>query len=596
MTRTDRRKAMAIKRQQKTLDLAFNHHRNMHGQPMEFIDHFFMLDILADPSPYTVIMSGVQTGKSEAFICKLLADMEVGLAAFYVLPTQNVRDIFVQNRIDTLLRKVAHYGGQVGAGYGRSDSCRMKHIGKGVVRFGASESMREFKEFPADVLYVDEYDVCDLDGIAFAFDRCKGSEYRFRHFLANPTLPGADFRQNIDWLFRNSDQKRLHYVCPDCGLEQALSWIGNIVETIKDEHGVVIDYRLCDEEWNPTAHRDIAVVCTHCGVEIERTLDCIGWRAEGDPNHECSGYHISRLNVPSELITDLHSSFLAARGNNSKLQVFWNSDLGLAYEGGAGDRITEDLINQCTDPYELPHSVAGPCTAGIDVGLFYDVRISDLHPQADEYSRTIMRRRLVYVGRLQSMDAVIQKLKQYHVIVATIDALPELHKAKEFQGKVKFCRVWRCSYHPTEGANPRNLRWDEKQKVVWIDRTFAMDAIYGCFVSRAEIIPAAYGTLLNGHWKAHMMAPVRAEDAKTGRYYWIKAVDHQFHADVYDWISTQDPQAGFGITVDSVLRGTPRDLRRHYTPDGQEPANRLDRTLPLRNVKRKMPTWRDITG
>jgi hypothetical protein len=587
---------MALARRDKALEFALHHHKNVRGDPLEFDEHFFILDILADPSPKTIIMSAVQTGKSESFIAKLMADCFLGLSCFYVLPSQDSRGVFVHNRIDRLFNLVGTYGKMLAGATGSADSVTLKHIGRGVARFGASESLREFKEFPADVLYVDEYDVCDPSGLAYAYDRCKGSPFRFTHYLSNPSLPGSEYRQNIDWLFQNSDAKKLHYRCPHCGLIQPLEWVGNIVRKVMSE-GIVIDYQLLDEAWSVTAGRDILPGCSKCGLLFQRGECCVGWIPTGDADHPVSGYHLSRLSLPSDDVSELYASFRAALANPTKMQTFFNSDLGLPYEGGAGNKITEELMGQCAEGYELPNEVMrGPCTMGIDVGANYDVRISDyIMDEID--GQLVLRRRLVFVGKVPTIEEVHQLVERYRVVVAVIDAEPELHIAKAFQTKAR-CRVWRCQYHPTEGTNPRPVRWDQGTKkkpnrlrLVWIDRTEAMDSVYAQYVSKQIIEPRSFTGLLDGKYMREMTGPVRVQDEATNRFSWIKCVDHSYHANVYDWLASQDPYAGLSILgTKPVLHGTKRDTKRAYSGNAAEKADKV-----MAKHKRHLK-WKDITG
>lgn len=591
---------MALSRVEVSVELATKYHRNVRGEALNFIDFFYMWDILNDPSPHQVIQAAVQTAKTETFICRMLSDCMLGLSVFYVVPTRDSRNIFVQNRIDRLFDRVPFYRQQVGTIVGESDSTLLKHIGPGVVRFGASQSIGEFKEFPADVLYVDERDVCDPDGLAFAFDRCKGSPYRFRHDLANPTVPGTKQRQNINWMFENSDAKRLHYRCPHCGFVQWLDWFKNYVMEVKHKD-VIIDYQLRDEEWRVGGNRDIHPVCQKCGNLFDRTESCVGWIATGDPNHKVSGWQFGRLAPLTQRAEELWDRFKDAVGNHSAMQTFVTSDLGEAYRGDSGNSLSEELMGRCAHDYECPSTYHGPSTMGIDVGTFLDVRISGyVDVKQGEY--WVRKRKLLHVGRYRDKEEIYLLMQQYRVAVAVIDSEPESRLSKEIQ-TVAPCRVWRCMYAPVEGRGARSIRWAVKEgqeakkgeeRLVIVDRTEAMDSVFAQYVREEVMEPRNFTGLLGGEYIGQMTAPVRLLEPSNGRYFWLKCTDHQFHANVYDWLASQDPQAGF-ITSSSIITVASKSTEgvvERLEKKAQKVVAKGDERIRRKRASVRVPSWK----
>ena len=529
------------------------------------------------------------------------ADAALGLSVFYVLPTQDSRNIFVPNRINRLIRRVPFYADLIRSSVGSADSVLLKHIGEGVVRFGSSQSIQEFKEFPADCLYVDEYDQCDPAGVSYAFDRCKGSPFKFTHYLGNPTFPGAEFRHNIDWHYHNSDQKQLHYRCEHCDLVQYMTWWDHIVEPVKED-GVVVDYIPRDTTWVDEAGApDMSPICSRCGGSLPRDRTLVGWLPTGNPNHPVSGYHLSRLAPLSDSIAELWGRFRPGIANVTALKTFVQSDLGEAFEGGVGNKLTEEIMARCMETYELPDPVyiTGPCTMGVDVGNNLDVRISDYVLEEGEDGKRIVRRRLVYAGKVRHLSDLYLLVDQYRVSVAVIDAMPEARLSKDFQLKAH-CKVWRAAYHPVEGSNPRAIRWDVNQgqhklkdeKLVWCDRTEVMDTIYGCYLQRLVIEPTSFTGIMDGKYVAEHMAPTRLMDDETGRAYWVKCTDHQFHANIYDWLASQDPMGGFMILgSQAIVRGAKRH-KSEFDPDSQPVQNLVQRLRKRASVK----TWESVSG
>jgi hypothetical protein len=566
---------MAIKRRDRSLQFALNYHVNTRGEKLEFQNFFYLLDVFSDPSPETVIQSAVQTGKSELCVCKHFADLSLGLSVFYVQPKRESRDIFVQNRIDKLIARLEKdhehpYTKLSMESVGHSDSVYLKHLGSGTVRYGASQSVTDFKEFPADVLYIDEFDDCEAEGLSMAEDRLQASPYKFKYIIGNPKLPAMEHRVNLCGLFQDSDAKRLHYECPECGEVCWLDWFKHVVKPVVRE-GVIVNYDLLDDEWNPGLERDLMARCFNCGHWLDRETCCVGWIPTGDPNHRVSGWQLSGMAPLSKDLSELYHKFVKAIPNITAMKTFVNSDLGEGFSGGVGNQVTEGLLAKCVEQYEMPTWSRGPCTMGIDVGSFFDVRISDYVPEEDEHGRIQYRRRRIYVGKVYEKKEIFRLMRTYRVSVAVIDAFPESRLAKDIQAEAP-AKVWRCQYLPTEGSNTRAIRWADGgdqagEPMVFIDRTEAMDTIYGEYVHKRIIEAPDFATVLKGAYFAEMTNPVRTREEESGKFIWAKCVDHQFHANVYDWLAGQDPSVGFSRGSSDLLRGRKTDNNRQFNDD-----------------------------
>ena len=127
---------------------------------------------------YVAIRKSVQNGISETFIVSHLEEADRGLAILYVLPKSDLRNIFVQNRINKLMKMVPFYKEKIKGAIGEADSVIFKGFGKGVCKYVDSNSQSNFVEYPADALYIDEVDQCNQKNLAMAPDRLESSEYK----------------------------------------------------------------------------------------------------------------------------------------------------------------------------------------------------------------------------------------------------------------------------------------------------------------------------------------------------------------------------------------------------------------------------------
>ncbi len=160
------------------IDFAINHHVNTRGERMDFEHYPHIRPLYNSTAPEIVLMGSVQSFKSEFSIIDHFAAAYVGLSIFFVLPKFEMRTTYVQNRINRCVESVTHYKKIIGRGF--FDSVALKSFGKGVVKYVGSNVLSDFKEFPADMMIVEEVDQCSRENVEFALDRLRASKYQFK--------------------------------------------------------------------------------------------------------------------------------------------------------------------------------------------------------------------------------------------------------------------------------------------------------------------------------------------------------------------------------------------------------------------------------
>ena len=491
----------------------------------------------------------VVTHNSEWAIIDHFAMACNGLSIFYVLPKFETRTTYVQNRINRCVESVKEYKKIVKAGF--FDSVAMKNFGKGVIKYVGSNVLADFKEFPADAIFIEEVDQCNPENVEFALDRVRASSYQFKRYLGNP----KNRNEGIHKYFLRSNQQEWYVPCLKCGEFVETDWFATVVEDITDDNGNIIDYRLRDRTWKVGCRRDINMICPLCGGLLERASQKGKWVVK-NPDSSIEGYHISQLCSAINSVAGMWERFRRALNDPTLFQQFFNSDLGLPFSA-AGNRITERVLDRCVDPdYEIAirpncaHIVSdaseGPCSMGIDVGKTLDVRISRMEAKG--------RRRLLYVGKISAlnMGEVFDLVDRYNVEKAVIDAGPELMLALDFQAESP-CDVWLCRYGG-EGTDRRRA-YNPIDRIVTIDRTEALDRSYSQLRTRKQIFPSNYREILNGEFSEEMCTPVRQIETDTkgnSRYEWTKGKDHQRHADTYDMLAHELMQ---DTVIDEIYMG-----------------------------------------
>ena len=509
--------------------LACRHHRNTHNEPLDFKVNPFLEAIYRDQCPHMVMKKSVQSGGTEFLVCDTLALADRGLRVFYVMPTIELRNVFVQDRVNRTLLSSPYYRRKIRKAKQREDILDVDRVGlksfgeKGMILFVGSNSPVSFLSFPADVVIVDEIDACHEKNLSLAPGRLAHSPYKWTRKVSTPTH--EDF--GIDAEYKASDQRAWLLKCEHCGEHQELDFFVNVVFQVGDNQ-----HMLRDQGWESGAERDIGVFCRRCQKPIDR-LSRGEWIPRY-PGRHLSGYAISRLFSAQATMAELYDHFLEGLKNETKMQRFWNLDLGLAYTA-TGTKLTPAILNQCVkagDNYNMPSRSAG-CTMGVDVGQpLLHVKICD-HPREG-------CRRVVWVGTVRDFEDLHTKVALYGVRWAVVDMTPETRKAQEFQDQMRgFCQVWLCKYPSV--VQDEAMRVKEDEQIIVADRTQVLDAYVSEILNQRILFPANAASLDNGEFYRQLCASTRLYDEIMKHYYWSDhgKPDHYFHAGSYERMACQ---------------------------------------------------------
>ncbi len=483
---------------------------------MSFAGKKYLLAIYNDNSKAIVIMKSVQCGISEWLIIETLTKGEIGLSTFYVLPKFDLRNTFVANRVDKLFNMVPFYRQLLKEAIGDADSKQIKHFANGTIKFASSNTISDFSEFPADMVIIDELDRCDQNNLAFAADRVKASKHKLIRKVGNPTITGFGISDE----FKASDQKEWMVRCEHCATYQELDFFKNVVEEVQEG-----EYELRDKEWTKESGRDIHTICANCQKPFNRLNEDAYWHRK-NPESETSGYHITRLMDAGTPVKELTDIFFKALGNETKMQAFYNSDLGIPYES-KGAKLSPFLLDRCVEDYAMPSS-AEETIMGVDVGSVLHVNISKLEDG---------RRKKVYISTVGQFEEIDILIRLYGVNCCVIDALPETHKAKELRDRFKGT-VWLCEFHSKEGGTKEITLNQDEYKVI-CDRTQTIDDAHADILKKNVSLPKNVKTIDDGRFYEQMCAPTRVFDQESNRYVWREGskADHYRLADVYENIA-----------------------------------------------------------
>lgn len=478
-----------------------------------------------DESPRQVIKKCVQVGISELLVCDTFARADHGLRVFYVLPTIELRNVFVRDRVDRPLLTVPYYRGRVRRNKGLKDVVEVDNVGlksfgeKGLMLFVGSNSKVSFLAFPADKIIVDEFDKCHQDNLSLAEDRIVASDYKHRIDVSTPTVEG----KFIDELYGKSDRKRWLIRCEHCGERQELDFFVNVIRETGDR-----EFELLDKDWKKNTNGDVRVFCKKCGRSLNRLAEG-EWVAEY-PERSLSGYAVSQLFSLHLTVAKIVKTFEEALLNESLLQRFYNSILGLAYTA-SGSKLTKAILDECVKAgqnYNMP-SRSEHTTMGVDVGSVLHVWICD-HPNDNV-------RRLVFAGTVREFEDLHTLVARYGVEVAVVDIDPETRKAKEFRDEAN-CETWLCDYPSSPNVEEMKINYDER--TIKTDRTQSLDGFVADILKQTLLLPANASSLDGGSFYEQLCASTRVFEEATGYYRWVEGskADDYFHAGNYEKIAS----------------------------------------------------------
>lgn len=526
------------------VEFATEHHRNTRGEKMDFTSSPHARDWYNSISPDIVIMGSVQIYKSEFLLIDTLACAAAGLAVFFVLPKTDLKISYIQNRVNRAIERSPYYRKLLGKG--SFDNTVLKQFGDGVIKYVGSNALADFREFPGDVTSIEEVDECDAENLPLATDRVRSSIYQFKRAVGNP----SESNKGIHALFLKTDQRELHVPCPTCEKMVKLDWFETVVEPLYDKEGAVYSYAIRDKEWYPGIKRDIKPCCPACyAKDVFSPIDRLDPRAKwipSAPQNLPEGYHVSMMSSSMNSISSMYEAFIEGVNNPTKMQLFYNSYLGLPFQA-LGCKLSENLLLKCSeiDPYEFVidgtrayvadnsvYKKEGQVSMGIDVGANFDIRISHVDGKS--------RRKALFIGKVRNVEDVIELIKEYGVAAAVIDSMPETRISQEIQEKCFDMGVdcWLCRYDG-EGDD-KKIKKDTANKIIKVDRTLALDESFFKLRTGKNLVPTNFNEICNGEFLSEMIGPTRmAEKDTRGNYrnVWMPCKDHQRHADTYDMIA-----------------------------------------------------------
>ena len=499
-------------------------HTNSRGERLDFRDRRYLekLYLGIDKWPLFVAKKSAQCGISELMI--VVAHYEaaqMGLTVLYVLPKYEIRNRFVNNRIYKLYKRNAYYSHLIREAETRIQRTSLTHFGKGTIAFIGSQVESEFIEIPADSGFVDELDRCNQQNIGLIHNRLLASPYQYQRRFTTPTVD--NFGIDIDY---NDSTKSVWMIkCPHCGKSFRPDFFQHVVR--ETEPGLYVPL---DPDYEPDNDTKELKAYHTCGKQYRRLVD--GEWVDEYRSRSWKGVWISQMfgNPRPTALREQYKVLAAARGNQSKLQDFFNNTQGMSFTT-KGSKILDVDLQGCMVEYD-PRTIADLRSVklmGIDVGAEIHYVVRDI--VRDQHNVACLRQ--AEVGRVPAFSQLDNVIEKYHPKVIVIDALPEIHKVLEF--KTAHREVYSSMFQ--EGL--KKIGVNKSDREIKMDRTAILDYVQDGFASHTLLLPKNAAEQDNGQYFSHLKASTRIlevneKNPDESRFIWVHTLpDHYFLAEAY---------------------------------------------------------------
>ena len=334
-----------------------------------------------------------------------------------VQPKDDAAEQFSKERVAPFISATPALRKLVGTGKTRSaeETITYKAFPGGFLALVGAGSPDNLARRPLRIILYDEIDKYPITREGYAIDIGDERLASFANWLSirvcSPTVKGES---NIEASWLESDQRRASIACPHCQHRQFLDFFEHVHWDKADggrthlPHTARINCEGCNKEWSDAERlRALATIRWHqtrpfeCCGERQLPLDAYAscWRGgHAAPvgqiwdwwasnrwgvyrarcahcgawavSNEHAGFQASKLYSPwsKDNPGAIAKKFLAAQGNEDKLQVWWNTQAALPYRRNTGKDISLDALAARCEVWDAPVPAGvAVLVAGIDV-------------------------------------------------------------------------------------------------------------------------------------------------------------------------------------------------------------------------------------
>ena len=500
-------------------------HRVMPSGLWTFKHYPWLKDMHDSECEHNYGMKSAQMGYTECVLNLVFYNIDTrGMDCLYVLPakTPDAKD-FSAARFDPAL-ELSPYLRNL---FSDVQNVGHKRAGTSNLYIRGSKSRSGLKAIPTGFIVLDEVDEMAIENMPLALERSAGQFKKQAWLISTPTT----MKSGISTYYSTSTQEHFFFRCPCCSRMTELLF-PQCLEIIGERSG---DPRLKESFYK----------CKECNGKLNH-LDKLTWWehsewVKGRADSDKRGFHINQMYSPTIPPYNIAEAYFRSLRDPSAEQELYNSKLGLPH-AVSGSQLTDADIAACMESGHKNgqlKEMGGLITMGIDVGKKFHYEIDQwfLGDRVGGDDHVNAECRLLEYGAVDHISEIDQKIEQWNVRTAVIDANPENRLSLAFCNR-HYGRAKRCYYG--NGVNGRTINyWKEDEHAITVDRTSWLDSALGRI--RGKMIYLPYDT--SQEWREHLKALIRVyrkdrDGNPIGRYdHEDNEPDHYAHARNYSEIA-----------------------------------------------------------
>lgn len=400
----------------------------------------------------------------------------------------------------------------------------LKRAGHAILYIRGSRSRSQMKSIPVGNIIFDEYEEMNFDNAKLAIERVSGQPEKSLVYLSTPTIED----RGINALFKNSTQDHFFMRCPHTGKFIELTFPDCLV--------------VCGDRVDDPRLKDSSIISPESkkAITVQEKIDMLktGVWISARPDSEIRGFYLNQLYSTTISPSDLAKNSIEAERDPASEQEFWNSKGGLCHEV-KGARLTEQEVDAAIGDFTTYPSVTqGLVTLGIDVGKRLHFSVVRWLGGSDRGAEINLKARaqVIAFGTVTDFGELDSIMTRYRVHFACIDRQPETRLAREFCRKY-YGLARMVSY--AEGLNARDIRLDDNDLAVQVDRTSWIDLAMARFRNNSISIPRDVSEEFKQNLRALVRIYEKDENGNlAGKYvHGESKPDHYMHTLVYNEIA-----------------------------------------------------------
>ena len=495
---------------------------SLKGRPFSFNRYPFQRELVDDDHRNSACIKPSQVGVSEVYQRVALGFLKRhrNTKGIYAYPDDDMRKKNVQTRVMPMVDSTDVFN-QHSAGVKPVRSILLLQIEQSFLYMTGSKE-GDATSTDADFVFLDEYDLHDMDIAGLFSSRLLNSEHKIKRYFSTPTFT----QYGIHQLYENSDQMEYLIKCDACnhwqfpvfeerfinlpGLPGDLNSLLELDQATIEHFGMNLD--------------DSYVCCERCRAPLDLGRESNrAWVAKYPSRQYARGRRVNPFSVSTRPVRDVVLELCEMKKKGQSIRRFKNTILGEP-EDSSTARISEASIKACiTGMAQVPAINRNtPTWVGIDMGHTCTITVGQ------GYTVEAMQGVLVEncpVGRI--VERAKEICKVYNVIGGLCDRHPESNTADAIREATNG-KILPCEYR---GDKEINIIKDPVGKVLYIqaNRTALLDKV-ATAIRGQNFSYSGYGTMEHDI-VTHLRNMVRDEQPEQPAV-WRKLdpMDHIFHS------------------------------------------------------------------